>query len=183
MPCIDFIFVSPDGFIHQAIGGVVRVVTKSNYAHAAIRLSMPEYEEPIIAEMLGLGLLIQDGKKYDHEETMCMYSLQFSDENYLSAQEMIREWIAVKVKYGLFTDCISTGIAERFGDKYGEEWHDHVGRFYNTMMCSELATRIIRLEYTKMIYGLNPDLVSPRRLLDAIQVLMLDEIYGKVDTP
>ena len=177
MKYVDFIFVSPEGFIHEVIGGVVKFFTKSKYAHAALGMELPAlgFPQPVIAEMYWGGLRIQDYNKFDNELVMRKITLPFEEENYLKAQELVGEFVASKVKYGLLTDCVGGGLADFCGEKYGKWWDEHVADKYpETMDCSELDVRVARIQYPNLCIGMDSNIVTPERLLVNIQSLYED---------
>lgn len=174
---VDFIFVSPDGFIHEAIGGVVKFFTNSQYSHAAIGIELPflGFENPVLVEMLGLGIQIQDYAKYDNEKVFQKFPLYFSDENYLEAQKLVGSYVASKVKYGLFTDCVGGGLTDFFGKEAGEWWDEKVAdRFPQSMDCSELSVRVGRIQYPSLCADLDANLVTPERLLRDVSKIYAD---------
>lgn len=177
MKTVDFIFVSPDGFIHEMIGGVVRYFTKSKYSHAAIGIELPflGHPEPVIVEMLGRGLLIESYAKYADEVVFCKIPLYFSDENYIEAQKLVGSFCASKVGYGLFTDCIGGALADFVSEGAGKWWDENVAdRFPQNMDCSELSTRVARIQYPDVCAELDANIVTPQRLLTAVEDVYAD---------
>ena len=158
MKNIDVIFVSPEGFIHDVIGEVVRKATNFDYAHVALRLDL--HEEHCIVEMIAPHITKAPPDKYDLEKQLLVMPIGVSDSAFENIEKFIDMHMTNKTRYSL-ASCLAGGVADELGCDVGNETADHWADRFDSMDCSELATRVIRFEFPFFMSNYNPKAITP----------------------
>lgn len=158
MPTIKAIFVSPDGFIHEAVGDVVRSVTKSKYAHAA--LALPLYGTEYIVEAIAPCVCLSPGDKYKDEEILRVVEIPVTAKQLRAIQQEVLRLVAKKPAYGLLTDCLAGGIADVFGNEAGEAVAKVICS-EKSMDCSRLQAYLIRMAHPEYGGDMSEHIITP----------------------
>lgn len=164
MSYITGIWVSQDGFIHDVIGSVVKFVTGGDYAHNAIGIYLPEYNDDVIIEAIAPKVTVQAKDKYVDEFDIFTLQIPFTEEKFFEAQEYARYLISQNIKYGLFTDCIAGLLSTKVSFEAANWWADKYSR--NTMDCSEVFANFIRIQYPDYMEGYMADTITPEQNLN-----------------
>lgn len=160
MTSVKGIWVSQDGFIHDVLGNVVKFVTGGAFAHNAIGIYLPEYNDDVIIEAISPRVTIQDKNKYADEFDIYTCDIPFSSENFIKAQEYARKLInESKPKYGLFTDCVAGLLAHKVSREVANWWAEHTGG--NTMDCSEVFAEFVRIQYPDYLSEYEAGAITP----------------------
>jgi hypothetical protein len=160
------IFVSPEGLIHEIIGGVVKLVTDSQWAHAAVGLEIDGQE--VIIEALAPKVGIHPLNKYDNEPNKCVFEIWLTQEQHELMEVEAKRILEGGYWYGL-NDCLAGGARDVFGDKVGQEVAEHLcyGFGERTMDCSEVYVRIIRAAFPDFMCGVDANMITPEAAYQA----------------
>lgn len=154
------IWVSQDGFIHDVLGNVVKFVTGGSFAHNAIGIYLPEYNDEVIIEAIAPRVTVQDKNKYADEFDIYIREIPFSEENFIKAQEYARKLInESKPKYGLFSDCVAGLFAHKLSKESANWWAEKFGG--NTMDCSEVFAEFVRIQYPEYLSEYEAGAITP----------------------
>lgn len=156
-------FVTAEGFDwpskigHEIVGGTVKLATRSKFAHAYVVLDV-DGAGSVTYEMLKKGITRTDGIVYTQANTKALeiYDIPISDEEYAKIFELLQGWFDSHVGYAMWTGCFGAGAAAvTHNDKVGNEIDEHFNERFNTKMCSEMSTELVRVP--------KPDLLPGRR--------------------
>ena len=167
MPVIHAGFTTAEGFdfpseiAHEIVGGTVKAVTQSKVAHAFIVMDLET--GPATFEMLNAGITRTDGIVYrpDNTKFLEVYEVPVTEEQLAKLFQALQEWFDSHVGYALVTGCLGAGLASRTNAIIGNEIDEQFNEKFNTMMCSEMSTRLLRIAYPEFILGFRPGAVWP----------------------
>ena len=154
---VTFIFVTGSTWLDS----LVTTVTRSRWSHVALRF---EQENLLVEALVGRGLILQPGHKYDAWPTRMELSRTIPPAAYAEMLAVSRRWAGGNIPYGYQT-CAAIGLKELFGRKAGGWALDHLsGKTSKTMVCSELIVNLWRIAAPDFFAGREPRLVSPDEL-------------------
>ena len=164
MSHITGIWVSQDGFIHDVIGSVVKFVTGGAFAHNAVGIYLPEYNDDVIIESIAPRVALQDKAKYVDEFDIFTVQIQFSEEKFAEAQNYARYLInEKKPKYGLFSDCVAGLLSSKVSVEAANWWAERYCG--DTMDCSEVFAEFVRIQYPDYMNPYRADAITPEQNL------------------
>lgn len=161
MNTVTFVFVTGSTWLDA----LVTTITRSRWSHVALRF---EQENLLVEALVGRGLILQPGRKYDAWPTRMELPRIIPPAAYDEMLAVSRRWAGENVPYGYRT-CAAIGLKELFGRKAGGWALDHLpGKMSNTMVCSELIVKLWRITAPDFFAGREPRLVSPDELYRVI---------------
>ncbi len=157
MKTVTFIFVTGSSWLDS----LVTTVTHSRWSHVALRF---EQEGLLVEALVGRGLILQSGHKYDAWPTRIEIPRTISATTYAGMLALAHRWADGNIPYGYRT-CAAIGLKELFGRKAGGWALDHLpAKTSKTMVCSELIVNLWRIAAPDFFAGREPRLVSPDEL-------------------
>ena len=157
MKTVTFIFVTGSSWLDS----LVTTVTRSRWSHVALRF---ETEDLLVEALVGRGLILQTGHKYDVWPTRMEIPRTIPPAAYAGMLASAHRWAGGNIPYGYRT-CAAIGLKELFGRKAGGWALDHFpAKTSKTMVCSELIVNLWRIAAPDFFAGREPRLVSPDEL-------------------
>ena len=157
MKTVTFIFVTGSTWLDS----IVTTVTRSRWSHVALRF---EQENLLVEALVGRGLILQPGHKYDSWPTRMDIPRPIPPAAYAEMLAASRRLAGGNIPYGYRT-CAAIGLKELFGRKAGGWAVDHLpGKTSTTMVCSELIVNLWRIAAPDFFVGQESRLVSPDEL-------------------
>jgi hypothetical protein len=154
---VVFVFVTGSTWLDS----LVTTVTRSRWSHVALRF---ETENLLVEALVGKGLILQPGHKYDAWPTRVEIPRTVPPAAYAEMLALARRWAGGNIPYGYRT-CAAIGLKELFGRKAGGWALDHLpGKTSITLVCSELIVNLWRITAPDFFAGWEPRLVSPDEL-------------------
>ncbi len=157
MKTVTFLFVTGSSWLDY----LVTTVTRSRWSHVALRF---EPDDLLVEALVGRGLILQSGSKYDDWTTRQAISRDVPERAYYGMLEQSQRWARQNIPYGYRT-CLAIGLKVLLGEAAGE-WalQQLPGRRLNNMVCTELIVKLWRMAEPEFLPGQEPRLVSPDEL-------------------
>ena len=147
---------------HKIVGGTVKAATNSRYAHAALVL---DYDDmgPVTYEMLAPGITRTAGRVYsaDNTEAFDEVDIPIADAAFVEILAALQKWLDNGVGYALWTGCVAAGVEANVNEKAGNWIDEHWSEQFDTMMCSEMVARCIRIAYPGFMSGIRAGAIPP----------------------
>jgi len=158
------IFVADKSFLGRIVGGVIKTVTDSKFAHVAMKLEINGVD--VVVETMQPTMFIHDGNIYDNDadyEYIERLEIILNDVQHEMIVAKIQQLLSEHHSYGLVTDCLAGGLASVFGDAIGSEFVEHIDACKQTLNCSETYTLVLRAAFENFAGDIVADIVTPER--------------------
>ncbi|NMC31639.1 MAG: hypothetical protein GYA36_04155 [Veillonellaceae bacterium] len=163
MKTVTFLFVTGSSWLDY----LVTTVTQSRWSHVALRF---EPDELLVEALVGQGLILQPGSKYDEWTTRQAISRDVPERVYYGMLEQSRRWARQNIPYGYRTS-LAIGLKELLGEPAGK-WvlQQLSGGSGSNMVCSELIVELWRMAEPDFLHAQEARLVSPDDLYRLLTV-------------
>lgn len=159
--------------IYWLLAWIVRLTTKSMFAHAAVVIDIGEGE--VIVEAIYPKVCISPTGKYDNEAVVTVIKVPVTNEQYARAATMARSLVGHS--YGL-DDCLIGAIHDLLGDGAANivKQIDAKG----TVDCSAVVALIFRCAFPDFMEGHTTAEVTPQRAYEVLRTLPGAEIVNGI---